>query len=92
MKRATKKLDATVVKALKLVCEQAKADIHGFAWITHTADFDNFLSSLRIVCVFDTQGSLDHAHKTGQKNALINHIFDELLLTEEAGAEKRLLG
>lgn len=106
MKKAIKKFEATIEKSLNLVCEQAKVDIHGFVWITHTADFNNFPTSLRIICVFDTQKSLELAQKSGQKIQLIDNIFEQLLLnkimidsptktigfdTEESGAEKRLI-
>lgn len=61
MKKTVKKLDDSVVKALTKVCELAKYEIPGFEWITHTIQYDNFPASLVVICVFDTQASLDSA-------------------------------
>lgn len=106
LKKVNKKLDSIVVTSLTKVCEQAKEDIHGFAWVTHTADYKNFPASLLITCVFDTQHNLANAQNSGQQLALMNNIFEKLrdnkivindpnktirFDTEDSGAAKRLL-
>jgi hypothetical protein len=59
MNKTVKKLDNNVVKALTIVCENAKQEIVGFEWLTHSADYANFPGSLVITCVLDNQQSLD---------------------------------
>lgn len=107
MKKAAKKLDSLIVKTLTLVCEEAKLEIHGFAWITHFVDYKDFPASLRIICVFESQADLEHARHSGQSLDLIDTLFKALFNnniainapnktitfdTEESGASKRLLG
>jgi hypothetical protein len=61
MQKTVKKLDNNVIKALTIVCEQAKRDVPGFQWLTHTASYDNFPGSLAVICIFDTHASLQQA-------------------------------
>ncbi|MGK0307021.1 MAG: hypothetical protein ACI8UG_002783, partial [Gammaproteobacteria bacterium] len=46
MNKTVKKLDNNVIKALTIVCENAKQDIVGFEWLTHSANYANFPGSL----------------------------------------------
>ena len=73
-----KRLEKGIVKALILVCEQAKYDIAGFAWLTHTVDYSNFPASLCIICVFEQQSDIIFAQNSGLKSRLIDHIVEEL--------------
>ncbi|MFQ3237137.1 MAG: hypothetical protein ACI9C4_002716 [Paraglaciecola sp.] len=61
MKKTVKKLDNNVIKALTVACDLAKDKICGFQWLTHTASYDCFPSSLAVFCIFDTQASLYQA-------------------------------
>ncbi|MGY0565821.1 MAG: Fis family transcriptional regulator, partial [Paraglaciecola chathamensis] len=61
MQKTVKKLDNNVIKALTIVCEQAKQEVPGFEWITHTASYNRFPGSLAVICVFDTQASIEQA-------------------------------
>ena len=106
MKKTIKKLDNRVIKALTRVCEYAKDNIQGFEWITHTADYSHFPSSLAVTCVFKTNQSLNQAKCDQNDIFLIKYIQQSLLKdgivlkkpthnihfdTEENGAAERLL-
>lgn len=79
MKKTVKKLDNNVVKALTLACESFKQDISGFEWLTHTADYANFPSSLVVTCVFDTTDSVQMALTHSQDVAMRRTIQQQLL-------------
>ena len=53
MQKTVKKLDSNVIKALTLVCDEAKEKVKGFEWLTHYAHYDRFPGSLAVICVFD---------------------------------------
>lgn len=106
MNKTIKKLDNNLCQALTRVCEQAKLDIPGFVWVTHTADYARFPSSLKITCVFETDADLCNAIVLQHDEQLIKTIQQTLLKagvllkraknqvvfdTEEAGAVQRLL-
>ncbi|MFW8589392.1 Fis family transcriptional regulator [Glaciecola sp. 2405UD65-10] len=79
MKKTVKKLDNNVVKALTHVCELAKCEIPGFEWITHTASYDNFPASLAVICVFDTEASVELANSKDLDVYLRRQIQGQLL-------------
>lgn len=106
MKLRSKNLERLVIKALTAVCEQAKLDVEGFEWVTHTACYDNFPASLHIICVFSTRATQRKALLSGDLTRLISEIDEQLFGfgislkhpskhisfdTEEAGAKQRLL-
>jgi hypothetical protein len=106
MKLRSKKLERLVSKALTTVCEQAKLDIEGFEWVTHTANYDDFPASLHIICVFSTRATQQQALSSAYLTNLISDIDKHLLEfgislkhpskhisfdSEEAGAKQRLL-
>lgn len=78
-KSTVKKLDDNVIKALTRVCEEAKAYIEGFAWLTHRADYSNFPGSLVVTCVFVDEQQLDAA-KSKQQDALLRKSVHKQLL------------
>ncbi|MBU3003371.1 Fis family transcriptional regulator [Paraglaciecola arctica] len=79
MNKTVKKLDNNVVKALTIVCETAKDQIVGFEWLTHSADYSNFPSSLVITCVLDNVLSLELMLASQQDQELRKHIQKQLL-------------
>ncbi|WP_166423221.1 Fis family transcriptional regulator [Paraglaciecola sp. 20A4] len=79
MQKTVKKLDNNVIKALTNVCELAKRKVSGFQWITHTASYDRFPASLTVICVFDTQASLEQANVEEQDIYLRRQIQTQLL-------------
>ncbi|MFQ3188943.1 MAG: hypothetical protein ACI936_000063 [Paraglaciecola sp.] len=79
MNKTVKKLDNNVVQALKIVCENAKQDIIGFEWLTHSADYSNFPGSLVITCVLDQIDSLDSMIASEQDKILRKQIQKQLL-------------
>lgn len=106
MNKTLKKREANMVKALTIVCEDAKLSIKGFQWLTHTCDYANFPASLVVTCVFDTKASLKQAKLNNNDTLLIKSIHTQMLKigvllkqatqnvrfdTEEDGASQRLL-
>lgn len=79
MNKTVKKLDNNVVQALTIVCENAKQDIIGFEWLTHSADYSNFPGSLVITCVLDQIDSLDSMIASEQDKILRKQIQKQLL-------------
>lgn len=79
MNKTVKKLDQNVIKALTIVCENAKLQVDGFEWLTHTANYANFPASLLITCVFDTSQSLETA-KLNQQDQILRRLIQTQLL------------
>lgn len=65
MRRSDKKIDSSLVKVLTEVCEIAKKEYDGFEWITHFANYNNFPSSLSVVCIYDTNQQLEKTDVNG---------------------------
>jgi hypothetical protein len=79
MNKTVKKLDNNVVKALTIVCETAKQNIAGFEWLTHSANYANFPSSLVITCILDKSQSIDVMLVSEQDIELRKQIQKQLL-------------
>lgn len=75
MRKTDKKIDNAIVRVLTEVCDTAKNDYDGFEWITHFSNYDNFPSSLDIVCIYDTNEQL----KKTDVNAICILINKKLL-------------
>ena len=58
MRKTDKKIDNQLRLVLTEVCEVALKNIDGFQWLTHLVNYANFPSSLKVVCVFDTNENL----------------------------------
>ncbi|TKK32621.1 hypothetical protein PspCFBP13528_09990 [Pseudomonas sp. CFBP13528] len=56
-KRDCARLERQLIATLTDACETAKAEIPGFAWLTHTVDDSAFPQSLRVTWVFDTRAN-----------------------------------
>ncbi len=80
MKKSDKKIDRAIREALTEVCEIALVEIAGFQWITHLVNFDRFPASLSVVCVFDTDDSLNKAIGRGDEERLRILIRQHLTL------------
>ena len=59
MRKTDKKIDKAIVAVLTESCEIAKDEYDGFQWLTHFVNYNNFPSSLRVLCVFDTNEQLE---------------------------------
>ena len=59
------RIERRLIAALTDACEIAKTEIPGFEWLTHTVDYRAFPQSLRVIWVFDSFASKDHALATG---------------------------
>jgi len=58
MRKSDKKFDNELRRLLTQICENDFALIQGFQWLTHTVNYSNISSSLRVICVFDTNDNL----------------------------------
>lgn len=65
LKKADRKIERKIVRALTDICNCLKPDTEGFSWLTHFVDYANASNSLRIVCVFDTDQALNRARDAG---------------------------
>lgn len=64
-KRKLKQLERQLVVALTEACEDAKAELTGFCWLTHDTGEHQFPAGLRVTWIFDTQANLDQALRNG---------------------------
>ena len=78
MRKSDKKLDNQLRMVLTQVCENALEEIEGFQWLTHMVNYSNFPKSLKVVCVFDTNESLDRYLLSETNNQLQSLIKREL--------------
>jgi hypothetical protein len=54
-KRELARVERQLITTLTEACETAKGEIKGFTWLTHTADLNKLIETLRITWVFETQ-------------------------------------
>ncbi|RUR33102.1 hypothetical protein [Vreelandella nanhaiensis] len=69
-KRERGKMERQLGASLTDACEQAKADVPGFVWLTHCVDYQHFPESLVVIWVFDTDAHLALALKGDAKQRL----------------------
>lgn len=79
-KREQADRERRLVACLTHACETGKAEIVGFAWLTHVVDYQNFPASLLVTWIFDTQTNRDRALANGQDKRMAE-------LTAEAFSE-----
>lgn len=58
MRKSDKKIENQLRIALTEVCDSALKNINGFVWLTHLVNYSNFPTSLKVICVFDTNDNL----------------------------------
>ena len=71
MTKTEKKIDNNLRKVLTNVCDDAKDEIQGFQWLTHSVNYANFPASLKLICVFESNA--DIAQLTTSKQDLRLH-------------------
>ncbi|WP_295893899.1 Fis family transcriptional regulator [uncultured Vibrio sp.] len=84
MRKTDKKIDNQIRESLTLVCDDALNQIEGFQWLTHTVNYSNFPSSLKIVGVFDTDTQLESFQASEQKqwfSALVSKRLNTINIT-----------
>lgn len=70
-KRDHARMERHLIVSLTDACEAAKAEIVGFEWLTHEADYQAFPQSLRVIWVFDTILNKGRALKAGQDKLMV---------------------
>lgn len=81
MRKTDKKIDNQLRLVLTDVCEKALKDIEGFQWLTHLVNYANFPASLRVICVFTTEDSLNsfiQSSKNKELNSLIQSKLQDV--------------
>ena len=53
-KRELARIERRLITSLTEACETAKAEIKGFAWLTHIADLNAVAETLKVIWVFET--------------------------------------
>ena len=59
MRKSDKKFENELRKSLTRLCENEFERLNGFRWLTHKVNYPNIQSSLKVVCVFDTNDNLE---------------------------------
>ncbi len=77
MRKSDKKLDNLLCAVLTNVCEKAIDHVSGFQWLTHTVDFSNYPNSIKVVCVFDTNESLNNFVDSEHNHYLTSLIHEQ---------------
>lgn len=70
-KRDHARIERRLIGSLTDACEAAKAEIVGFDWLTHEADYQAFPRSLRVIWVFDTLLNKERALAAGQDQRMV---------------------
>jgi len=78
MRKSDKKLDNEIRKELTAICESQLKSYEGFEWLTHTANYNNFPASLRVICVFNNNEQLK-AFLTSDKKAQASSSISKAL-------------
>jgi hypothetical protein len=79
MRKTDKKIDNQLRTVLTDVCEVALKEIDGFQWLTHVVNYSDFPTSLKVVCVFDTNDNLSSFMSQVSKGDLSTLIQAKLL-------------
>ena len=82
MKKTDKKIEKALIAALHKVCNDALGKVEGFEWLTHLVRFNDFPNSLRIVCVFKSNKSLELARKANFDHWLCECIQQQLTVID----------
>ncbi|GAA0859431.1 Fis family transcriptional regulator [Aliiglaciecola litoralis] len=65
VRKAHKKQEEKIIKALTRACEKAKLHVEGFIWLTHHINPSYASDSLVITCVFETREHQTQAIESG---------------------------
>ncbi|MGE8068143.1 hypothetical protein [Pseudomonas sp. NPDC089569] len=66
-KRELARIERCLIATLTEACETAKTEIEGFCWLTHTADTNAFVQTLKVTWVFDTLANKQLAQTSTRK-------------------------
>ena len=78
MKKTDKKIDNQICQVLTKVCEVVKLEVQGFQWLTHLVNYNQFPSSLSVICIFDTNIDLEQARQQMKDQFIVSLIKNEL--------------
>tara|TARA_R110002051_G_scaffold244968_1_gene304782 strand:- start:804 stop:1199 length:396 start_codon:yes stop_codon:yes gene_type:complete len=69
--REQRQLDRELSRTLTQACDVAKAEVGGFAWVTHEVQWDDFPASLRVIWIFESNADIARALKEGWNQRLL---------------------
>ena len=87
-KRDQTRIERQLSSCLTEACEEGKAQIVGFSWLTHEVDFGRFPESLQVTWIFTTEAQKTDALAQGQ-DVLMRNLARAAL--DEAGVDMEKL-
>ena len=78
--REQRQLDRELSRTLTRACDVARAEVEGFAWVTHEVQWDDFPASLRVIWIFESNADIASALKAGSDKRLL--ALSEIALRE----------
>ena len=81
MRKTDKKMENQLRRVLTEVCETALKKIDGFQWLTHIVEYSDFPSSLKVICIFDTNENVSYyvsKNAEGDLKSLIQKKLQEI--------------
>ena len=75
MRKSDKKFDNELRKALTKLCENELETLDGFQWLTHTVNYPNVESSLKVICVFDLNENLERFMSSNENSKIESLIL-----------------
>ncbi|WP_119394895.1 Fis family transcriptional regulator [Salinibius halmophilus] len=74
MRKTDKEIDNQIRVLLTDVCEGLMKDVHGFLWLTHSANYQKFPQSLLVTLVFDDQQAIESFRADTAYDALVERL------------------
>lgn len=87
MRKTDKKTDNALREVLTEVCDIALENYHGFKWLTHFANYNNFPDSLSIVCIYDTNEQLGKTNVNGLRILINEKLLSIDITIKDIGAQ-----
>ena len=78
MKKSDKKIDNALREGLTGVCDIALGNVHGFVWLTHLVNYKSFPTSLKVVCVFESDRDLAKVREDNQDEYFYQLLSEKL--------------
>lgn len=78
MKKSDKKIENSLREGLTEVCDAALGNVQGFVWLTHLVNYKSFPTSLKIICVFETDSELAKIREDNQDEYFYQLISEKL--------------
>ncbi|MEC8081483.1 MAG: Fis family transcriptional regulator [Pseudomonadota bacterium] len=74
MRKTDKKRDNLIRESLTKLCDELLALNIGFAWLTHTVDYNTFPQSLKVIIIFETDEAQERFANSSALDKLLSDI------------------